>query len=159
MTKLVEIFSDGSCLGNPGAGGYCTILRYKLHKKILTAGFFFTTNNRMELMGVISGLETLKKSCIIKITTDSQYVKKGITDWIYTWEKQRWQTKKKKLVKNIDLWLRIHSLIKIHDITWVWVKAHFGHIENEMCDKIARKSAQNPLFQDIFYEKNIFYKK
>lgn len=159
MVKLVEIFSDGSCLGNPGSGGYGTIIRYKLHKKILTAGFFLTTNNRMELMGIISGLESLKISCIIKITTDSQYVKKGITNWIYTWEKNKWKTNKKKLVKNLDLWLRMNSLIKIHDITWIWVKAHVGHIENEICDKIARKSAQNPCFQDIFYEKKYFYKK
>lgn len=159
MVKLVEIFSDGSCLGNPGSGGYGTIIRYKLHKKILTAGFFLTTNNRMELMGIISGLESLKIPCIIKITTDSQYVKKGITNWIYTWEKNKWKTNKKKLVKNLDLWLRMNSLIKIHDITWIWVKAHIGHIENEICDKIARKSAQHPCFQDIFYEKQCCYKK
>jgi ribonuclease HI len=99
MLKLVEIFSDGSCLGNPGSGGYGTILRYKLHEKILTSGFFLTTNNRMELMGVISGLEYLKKSCIVKITLDSQYVKQGITNWITIWEKQKWRTSKKKIGK------------------------------------------------------------
>jgi len=159
MLKLVEIFSDGSCLGNPGSGGYGTILRYKSHEKILTSGFFLTTNNRMELMGVISGLETLKQSCIVEITIDSQYVKQGITNWISKWEQQKWKTTKKKSVKNLDLWLRINSAIKNHHVTWFWVKAHMGHLENERCDKIARKSAQNPSIKDFFYENNFYQNK
>ncbi|WP_343154472.1 ribonuclease HI [Buchnera aphidicola] len=158
MLKLVKIFTDGSCLKNPGSGGYATILRYNLKEKILTAGFFLTTNNRMELMGVISGLELLKKSCIVEIFTDSQYVKKGITKWIHQWKIQKWKTANKKSVKNIDLWLRIHSLSNKHLIKWFWIKAHIGHLENEKCDKLARQSANNPSIQDKFYEK-IFYNK
>lgn len=158
MSKLVRIFTDGSCLGNPGSGGYATILRYEIKEKILTSGFFLTTNNRMELMGVIAGLEILKQSCTVEIFTDSQYVKLGVTKWIYQWNKKKWKTTNKKLVKNIDLWLRINNLLKKHFITWFWIKAHAGHIENERCDQIARKSANNPTIQDQFYE-NIFYNK
>ncbi|QCI17410.1 ribonuclease HI [Buchnera aphidicola (Aphis helianthi)] len=158
MLKSVKIFTDGSCLGNPGSGGYATILRYKIKEKIITDGFFLTTNNRMELMGVISGLESLKQSCIVEIFTDSQYVKQGVTKWIYKWEQKNWKKDNKKSVKNIDLWLRVNSLLKKHFITWFWVKAHIGQIENEKCDKIARKSANNPTIKDKFYE-NIFYKK
>lgn len=157
MLKLVKIFTDGSCLGNPGSGGYATILRYKIKEKILTSGFFLTTNNRMELMGVISGLELLNESCIVEIFTDSQYVKQGVTKWIYKWKQQKWKTTHKKPVKNVDLWLRINNLLKKHVITWVWVKGHNGNIENERCDTIARISAKNPSIQDKFYEK-IFYK-
>ncbi|QFQ32426.1 ribonuclease HI [Buchnera aphidicola (Aphis fabae)] len=158
MLKLVRIFTDGSCLGNPGSGGYATILRYNVKEKILTSGFFLTTNNRMELMGVISGLELLKQSCTVEIFTDSQYVKQGVTNWISKWKKQKWKTTNKKLVKNIDLWLRINDLIKKHCITWFWVKAHNGHTENERCDQIARQSANNPSIQDEFYEKIFFNK-
>ncbi|AWH90534.1 ribonuclease HI [Buchnera aphidicola (Melanaphis sacchari)] len=152
MLKLIKIFTDGSCLGNPGPGGYATILRYKSFEKILTSGFFLTTNNRMELMGVISGLESIKQSCSIKITTDSQYVKQGVTKWIDKWKKDQWKTSKKKLIKNIDLWLRINFFLNKHCIEWLWVRGHVGHLENERCDKIARQSAQNPLLNDFFYE-------
>ncbi|QCI20972.1 hypothetical protein D9V68_01260 [Buchnera aphidicola (Hyperomyzus lactucae)] len=97
MSKIIKIFTDGSCLGNPGAGGYGTILRYKLHEKILTSGFYLTTNNRMELMAVISGLEFLNQSCLVEITTDSLYVKKGVTDWMPLWKKKNG----KRLKKNV----------------------------------------------------------
>ncbi|ALD15202.1 ribonuclease H [Buchnera aphidicola (Aphis glycines)] len=158
MLKLVKIFTDGSCLGNPGSGGYATMLRYKKIEKMLTSGFFLTTNNRMELMGVISGLELLKQSCIVEIFTDSRYVQYGITKWIQKWKQQKWERNNKKLIKNIDLWMRINGLLKKHCITWFWIKAHNGHTENELCDKIARQSAQNPFIQDKFYE-IVFYKK
>lgn len=154
MFKIVKMFTDGSCLGNPGAGGYGTILRYKLHEKILTSGFYLTTNNRMELMAVISGLEFLNQTCLVEITTDSLYVKNGILDWMPIWQKKKWKTSKKQPVKNIDLWLRISAVLKKHSVTWFWIKAHVGHLENERCDIIARKSAKNPLFKDVYYENN-----
>lgn len=153
MLKLVKIFTDGSCLGNPGTGGYGTILQYKLHEKILTAGFYLTTNNRMELMAVISGLEFLNQSCSVEITTDSLYVKKGILDWMPIWKKKM-ENCKKKSVKNIDLWLRMNHALKKHIVTWFWIKAHSGHLENERCDFIARQSAQNPCIKDLYYEKS-----
>lgn len=152
MLKTVKMFTDGSCLGNPGSGGYSTILRYKLHEKILTSGFYLTTNNRMELMAVISGLEFLNESCIVEITTDSLYVKNGIVDWMPLWKKKEWKNTKKKLIKNIDLWLRINDALKNHIVTWLWIKAHIGHKENERCDMIARQSARNPSIKDIYYE-------
>ncbi|ANZ22466.1 ribonuclease H [Buchnera aphidicola (Diuraphis noxia)] len=154
MLKKIKMFTDGSCLGNPGAGGYGTILRYKLHEKILTSGFYLTTNNRMELMAVISGLECLNQSCLVQITTDSLYVKKGITDWMPVWKKKEWRTTKKKRVKNIDLWLRITDVLEKHLVNWLWIKAHVGHLENERCDIIARESAKNPSFKDFYYENN-----
>lgn len=156
MLKLVKIFTDGSCLGNPGSGGYATILRYKKIEKIITAGFFFTTNNRMELMGVISGLESLKESCIVEIFTDSQYVKQGVTNWMFKWKQKKWKTMHKKSVKNVDLWIRVNNLLEKHCITWFWVKSHSGHLENEKCDTIARQSAKNPSIQDEFYEKSFY---
>ncbi|QCI20391.1 ribonuclease HI [Buchnera aphidicola (Brachycaudus cardui)] len=152
MFKIVKMFTDGSCLGNPGAGGYSTILRYKFHEKILTSGFYLTTNNRMELMAVISGLEFLNQSCIVEVTTDSLYVKKGIIDWMPIWKRQEWKNNKKKLIKNIDLWLRINNALKNHTVNWIWVKAHIGHKENERCDMIARQSARHPSIKDIYYE-------
>ncbi|QCI24328.1 ribonuclease HI [Buchnera aphidicola (Muscaphis stroyani)] len=158
MFKKVKIFTDGSCLGNPGSGGYSAILRYKFHEKILTSGFYLTTNNRMELMAVISGLEHLNQSCKVEIITDSQYVKKGIVNWMPKWEIKEWKTNKKKLVKNIDLWTRINIALRNHIVTWCWIKAHIGHIENEKCDKIARESAKYPLMRDFYYEKINFKK-
>jgi len=156
MLKKVKIFTDGSCLGNPGSGGYATILQHQIYEKILTSGFYLTTNNRMELMAVISGLEFLNQSCLVEITTDSLYVKKGILDWMPVWKKKEWKTSKKKPVKNIDLWFRISTVLKKHLVTWHWIKAHIGHLENEKCDIIARQAAKNPLFKDVYYEKNQF---
>lgn len=156
MFKIVKMFTDGSCLGNPGPGGYAVILRYKLNEKILTSGFYLTTNNRMELMAVISGLEFLKKPCFVKIITDSLYVKKGIIDWMPIWKKKKWKTQKKQNVKNIDLWLRIDNVLKYHSVEWLWIKAHVGHLENEKCDIIARQSAKHPSINDYYYENSKF---
>ncbi|QNS01949.1 MAG: ribonuclease HI [Buchnera aphidicola (Pentalonia nigronervosa)] len=154
MLKKVKMFTDGSCLGNPGAGGYGTILRYKLHERILTSSFILTTNNRMELMSVISGLEFLKQSCIVEITTDSLYVKKGITEWMPHWKNRNWIKKNNKSVKNKDLWFRISVALEKHVVSWLWIKAHTGHIENSRCDKIARRSACTPIQRDMYYEKS-----
>ncbi|WP_422667179.1 ribonuclease HI [Buchnera aphidicola] len=157
MSKLIKIFTDGSCLGNPGPGGYGIILQYQSYEKKMSTGFIYTTNNRMELMGVIVGLESLKKPCIVDITTDSKYVQKGITSWILLWKKQNWKTSKKKPVKNVDLWIRLYTIIQYHTINWFWIKAHTGHIENEKCDQMARQSAKNPKIIDIYYEKMKYF--
>jgi len=152
MSKLVYIFTDGSCLGNPGPGGYSIIFRYKTYKKILNAGFYLTTNNRMELMGTIIALESLKQTCTVHIATDSQYVQKGIVTWIHQWKKHNWKTKKKQPVKNIDLWIRLYSILHQHQIYWKWIKGHSKHVENKLCDKLARISASSPRFQDTGYK-------
>ncbi|WWO96922.1 MAG: ribonuclease HI [Candidatus Dasytiphilus stammeri] len=150
MVKKVEIFSDGSCLGNPGPGGYGVILRYRQYEKLLSAGYYLTTNNRMELMAIIVGLESLKYSCIITIITDSQYVKKGIQEWLHNWKQHNWLTKGKKLVKNIELWKRLEKNLQFHNhIQWKWIPGHSGHVENERCDNLARNAAKLPTFIDL----------
>ncbi|CAL4320624.1 Ribonuclease HI [Buchnera aphidicola (Periphyllus testudinaceus)] len=154
MKKKVLIFTDGSCLGNPGPGGFCTIIKYKNHKKILSSGFFLTTNNRMELMSVIIGIEKIKIPSKILICTDSKYVKYGFTKWMNSWKKNGWIKKNKKKVKNIDLWIRLkNSIKKQKTINWVWIKSHSGQLENELCDITAKKSAKNPTKNDIGYIK------
>jgi len=142
-TKLVEIFSDGACSGNPGPGGWGTILRYDGHVKELSGYSPETTNNRMELSGAIAGLEALKRPCQVRLTTDSEYVKKGITEWISGWVKRGWKNSQKKDVANRDLWERLLELTSIHQVEWVWVRGHAGHAENERCDELARAAIQN----------------
>lgn len=151
MHKQVEIFTDGSCLGNPGPGGYGAILRYQQHEKTLSAGFFMTTNNRMELLAAIVALETLKFPCKITLTTDSQYVRQGITQWIHSWKKRQWRKADKSPVLNVDLWKRLDSAIQRHEIEWHWVKGHAGHDENERCDELAKAAAQSPTQDDTGY--------
>ncbi|WP_299021715.1 ribonuclease HI [uncultured Photobacterium sp.] len=152
MTKQVEIFTDGSCLGNPGPGGYGTVLRYKQHEKELSDGFFMTTNNRMELLAAIVGLSSLKESCHVDLTTDSQYVRQGITQWIHNWKKRGWKTADKKPVKNADLWQRLDEESQRHQVKWHWVKGHAGHPENERCDELARTAAESPSKDDTGYQ-------
>jgi len=137
-TQQVEIFADGACSGNPGPGGYGTILRYGDQIKELSGGARNTTNNRMELMGVIVGLEALKRPCQVSVTTDSQYVYKGITQWIHGWKKNNWKNSQKKAVLNQDLWQRLEQAAAPHQVEWHWVKGHAGHVENERCDELAR---------------------
>ncbi|KXF81223.1 ribonuclease HI [Enterovibrio coralii] len=151
MVKQVEIFTDGSCLGNPGPGGYGVVLRYKQHEKELSEGFTLTTNNRMELLAAIVGLASLKESCSVVLTTDSQYVRQGITQWIHNWKKRGWKTADKKPVKNADLWQRLDKETQRHDVDWQWVKGHAGHPENERCDELARAGAENPTGPDEGY--------
>jgi len=141
--SLVEIFSDGACSGNPGPGGYGTILRSGRHEKELSGYDPETTNNRMELLGAIRGLEALKKPCRVRLVTDSQYLVKGMTEWISGWLKKDWKNSKKEKVANRELWERLLELARIHDIEWVWVKGHAGHPENERCDELARKEIEN----------------
>ncbi|PQQ23021.1 ribonuclease HI [Photorhabdus hindustanensis] len=154
MSKQVEIFTDGSCLGNPGPGGYGVLLRYQQHEKTLSEGFYRTTNNRMELMAAIIGLETLTRPCKIILTTDSQYVRQGITQWIHNWKKRGWRKADKSPVSNVDLWQRLDQAISRHDIDWLWVKGHSGHNENEHCDELARAAANSPTETDTGYLEN-----
>ena len=141
--KRVEIFTDGACSGNPGAGGWGAILRYNDVEKELSGGEANTTNNRMELTAVISALSALKEPCNITLYTDSRYVMDGIEKWIATWKQNGWRTANKKSpVKNIELWQKLDELQSKHEIRWVWVKGHAGHPENERCDTLARNQAQ-----------------
>lgn len=148
MLKKIDIYTDGSCLGNPGPGGYAAILKYKQTERVLTEGYFLTTNNRMELLAAIVALEALTQKCDITLYSDSQYLRNGILTWIHNWKKNGWRTANKKAVKNADLWLRLDQVVNQHDIHWVWVKGHAGHIENERCDIIAKESANNPTLND-----------
>ena len=152
MSDKVEIFTDGSCLGNPGPGGYGALLRYKGHEKALSEGFFLTTNNRMELLAAIVALDTLKRPCNIVLTTDSQYVRQGITQWIHNWKRRGWRKADKSPVVNVDLWQRLDAAITRHQIDWQWVKGHAGHPENERCDELARAAAESPSQDDTGYQ-------
>jgi ribonuclease HI len=142
MTKTekpyIEIFADGACSGNPGPGGFAAILISGAKEKVISGGEPLTTNNRMELMAVISALEALKRSCRIKITTDSTYVVKGMSEWIATWMRNGWRNSQKKDVLNRDLWERLLKAADGHDIEWTWIKGHNGHAGNERCDELAR---------------------
>jgi ribonuclease HI len=137
--KKVEIFSDGACKGNPGPGGWGALLRYGDTEKSLCGGEKNTTNNRMELMAAIEGLRSLKEACEVELTTDSQYVRKGITEWIKNWKKNGWKTAAKKPVKNSDLWQQLDDEVTRHTVNWHWVKGHSGHRENEIADELANK--------------------
>jgi ribonuclease HI len=133
----IEIFTDGACRGNPGPGGWGALLRYKAVEKELSGAEAETTNNRMEMSAVIEALKTLNRPCKVTITTDSQYVKKGMTEWIENWKKRGWKTASRKPVKNEDLWKKLDELVQKHEISWHWVKGHSGHIENERVDELA----------------------
>lgn len=140
MTKTaVEIFSDGACRGNPGPGGWGVLLRYNSHEKRLYGGEKETTNNRMELTAAIRGLAALKKSSRVMITTDSEYVRRGITEWMPRWKQRGWKTSNKKPVKNMDLWQELERAAEKHEVSWHWVKGHSGHPENEIADELANR--------------------
>ena len=138
MARETRQFYDGACSGNPGPGGYGTILRSGTHVKELSGYAAETTNNRMEMLGAIVGLEALKRPCRVRLTTDSQYLVKGMTEWIEGWQQKGWKNSKKQEVANRDLWERLLELAEKHQIEWVWVKGHAGHPENERCDELAR---------------------
>ncbi|WP_428992834.1 ribonuclease HI [Lysobacter enzymogenes] len=140
--KIVSIHTDGACLGNPGPGGWAALMRYKGHERELSGGEPDTTNNRMELMGAIMALEALTEPCQVVLTTDSQYVRKGITEWIGNWARRGWKTAGGDPVKNRDLWERLHQASQRHSIDWKWVKGHSGHPENERVDTLARLQAE-----------------
>jgi ribonuclease HI len=138
----VELFTDGACLGNPGPGGWGVILRFKETEKELSGGVADTTNNRMEMTAVIEGLSALKRPCAVKVLTDSQYVIKGMSEWLVQWKARGWKTADKKPVKNEDLWRLLDELCTKHRVSWEWVKGHAGHLENERVDALARAQAE-----------------
>tara|TARA_B100001250_G_scaffold197574_1_gene169589 strand:- start:242 stop:676 length:435 start_codon:yes stop_codon:yes gene_type:complete len=133
----VAIFTDGACRGNPGPGGWAALLRHKEEEKMISGAVEESTNNRMELTAAIEGLEQLKRPMVVVLTTDSQYVKDGITKWIEGWKAKGWITSQRKPVKNVDLWKRLDQVVAIHTVEWKWVKGHSGHRENEMVDQAA----------------------
>ncbi|MDO9067978.1 MAG: ribonuclease HI [Deltaproteobacteria bacterium] len=135
----VEIFCDGACSGNPGPGGYGAILRYGGHEKEIRGGALETTNNRMELSAAIEALRLLKRPCSVTVTTDSQYLIKGITEWITGWQRNGWRNSKKEPVLNRDLWEQLLIVTQKHQVEWIWVRGHAGHPENERCDQLARE--------------------
>jgi len=145
MSEIVDIYTDGACRGNPGPGGWGVLLRYGDHEKTLYGGEQNTTNNRMELMAVIHALEYLKRSCKVRLTTDSQYVQKGITEWLANWKKRGWKTAAKKPVKNADLWQRLEQAAGHHQVDWHWVRGHTGHAENERADALANQAIDEML--------------
>ena len=134
------MYTDGACRGNPGPGGWGVVLRYNNHEKTIYGAEPLTTNNRMELMAAIMGLESLKRPCRIQLTTDSQYVQKGIQEWLDNWKQRGWKTAAKKPVKNVDLWQRLDQAASIHEIEWHWVKGLSGHPENERADALANRA-------------------
>ncbi len=139
--KSIEVHTDGACLGNPGPGGWGALLRYKGHERELAGGEAHTTNNRMELMAAIMGLETLSEPCNITLFTDSQYVRQGITEWMSGWVRRNWKTAGGDQVKNRDLWERLHEATQRHQIDWRWVKGHSGDPDNERVDQLSRDAA------------------
>lgn len=142
MKTTTILYTDGACLGNPGAGGWASILHYNDRKKILSGNEADTTNNRMELTAVIEGLSALTRPVDITIMTDSKYVMYGIDKWITNWKQNDWQTTAKRPVKNKDLWLKLDTLCGVHQVNWQWIKGHSGHKENEECDRIAQTEAR-----------------
>jgi ribonuclease HI len=134
----IEIFTDGACSGNPGPGGWGAVLRFKGVEKELSGGEAATTNNRMELMAAIGALEALKRPSRVALTTDSTYLRDGITRWIHDWKRRNWKTAGRKPVKNEDLWRRLEAVLSPHEVTWHWVRGHAGHPENERADSLAR---------------------
>lgn len=144
MTKMekidrVEMFTDGACRGNPGPGGWGVLLRKGEVEKHFYGGELHTTNNRMELMAAIKGLSALKRRCHVDVTTDSEYVRRGVKEWMENWKKQGWRGSNKKQIKNRDLWEELDRLITLHDVDWHWVQGHSGHRENEIADQLANR--------------------
>lgn len=135
----VEAFTDGACRGNPGPGGWGALLRYGDRERTLHGGELMTTNNRMELTAAIHALEALKRPCRVTLTTDSQYLRKGITEWLADWKRRGWKTSARKPVKNVDLWQRLEAAVSRHQVDWHWVRGHSGHPENERADQLANQ--------------------
>jgi ribonuclease HI len=143
--EIVEIFTDGACRGNPGPGGWAALLRYRGTEKTLSGGEAHTTNNRMELTAAIAALESLKRHCRVSLSTDSEYVKKGVVEWLPAWKRRGWKTSGGKPVKNVDLWHRLDRAAQAHDIEWHWVRGHSGHPENEAVDRLAVRAIDEML--------------
>ena len=140
--KKVQVITDGACSGNPGPGGWAAILRYNHHEKEMWGSQPHTTNNRIELMAAIEALRSLKENCEVEVVTDSEYVKKGITEWIHGWKRKGWMTASKKPVVNQDLWKALDEQVTRHKTTWVWTKGHASHADNNRCDELASLAAR-----------------
>lgn len=147
MSERVSIWTDGACSGNPGPGGWGAVLRYGAQEKELRGGAAMTTNNRMELTAAIEALKSLKRPCPVSLHTNSQYLRGGVTGWIYTWKRNGWRTAERKPVKNDDLWRRLDAATARHDIRWVWVRGHAGDALNERADRLAREG-MSPFLAD-----------
>lgn len=145
MSETTEIFTDGACRGNPGPGGWGALMRFRGEEKQLYGAEAHTTNNRMELLAAIRALQALKRPCRVSLTTDSQYVRQGITEWIVNWKKRGWKTAAKRPVKNDDLWRELDAACEPHEIEWHWVRGHTGHPENEMADALANRAIDEML--------------
>jgi len=139
--ETVEVYTDGACLGNPGPGGWAALLRKGTREREISGGETDTTNNRMELMAAIAGIEALKRTCTVAVTTDSEYVRRGVEEWMKRWQANGWMTSDRKPVKNRDLWERLAAALKDHTVSWHWVRGHAGHAENERVDQLAREAA------------------
>jgi ribonuclease HI len=146
--KQVQIITDGSCLGNPGSGGWAAILRYGDHKKEMYGSASHTTNNRMELTAAIKGLQALKQPCDVEIVTDSEYLKNGITKWIQNWRRRGWVTAERKPVVNRDLWEDLDAVAQLHNIKWSWTRGHASHSDNNRADELATNAARNQSLSD-----------
>ena len=140
--KKVQLITDGACLGNPGPGGWAYVLRYRDRKKEASGAEPHTTNNRMELTAAVEGLKALKEPCEVEITTDSEYLKSGITAWIHGWKRNGWRTKSKKAVLNQELWMALDEQVDRHKTTWKWTKGHAWHADNNRCDELANAAAR-----------------
>jgi ribonuclease HI len=140
--KKVQVITDGACSGNPGPGGWAAILRYHRHEKELWGSQPHTTNNRMEMTAAIEALRSLKENCEIEVVTDSEYLKRGITEWIHGWKRKGWMTAAKKPVVNQDLWKALDEQVGRHKTTWVWTKGHASHADNNRCDELATRAAK-----------------
>lgn len=140
--KILEIYTDGACKGNPGIGGWGVLMRYGKHEKTLSGAEWQTTNNRMELTATIEALKAVKRPCPIHLTTDSNYVKNGITDWLPKWKAKNWRTANNQAVKNVELWQALDALVQQHQIEWFWVKGHSGHVGNERADFLANQAIE-----------------
>ncbi len=140
--KKIQVFTDGSCLGNPGRGGWASILRYGKHTKEMFGSEAHTTNNRMELTAAIRAFAALTEPCEVEITTDSQYVKNGVEKWMANWKRNGWKTSEKKPVLNQDLWVALDAALARHTVKWVWTKGHADHADNNRCDELARSAAE-----------------
>ena len=142
MGPIVRIYTDGSCKGNPGPGGWAAILRYNGAQKFISGGEPYTTNNRMELTAAIKALAALTRPCKVHIVTDSQYLQKGVSEWMRHWKRRGWKTAKNTPVKNADLWKALDELVSIHEVQWEWVRGHGRHEENQLVDKMAREATE-----------------